>query len=77
MLILVLWEHVVFLCVGCTLFRMSLAMVVCHMLCTVSLMLHNIRCTTITRLILNIVRLTHRNTTRCHNIKANIKKAIH
>jgi len=36
-LILVLWQHVVFLCVSRTLFRMSLVMVVRRMLCSVSL----------------------------------------
>ena len=33
MLIVVLWQHVVFLCVSGTLFRMSLVMVVRRMLC--------------------------------------------
>jgi len=34
MLTLVLWQHVVFLCVSRTLFRMSLVMVVSRMLCS-------------------------------------------
>ena len=38
MLSLVLWQRVVFLCVSRTLFRMSLVMVVCHMLCSVRTM---------------------------------------
>jgi len=37
MLTLVLWQHVVFLCVSRTLFRMSLVMVVRRMLCSVRL----------------------------------------
>jgi len=37
MLTLVLWQHVVFLCVSRTLFRMSLVMVVRHMLWSVRL----------------------------------------
>jgi len=37
MLIVVLWQHVVFLCVSRTLFRMSLVMVVRRMLCRVRL----------------------------------------
>ena len=37
MLTLVLWQHVVFLSVSRTLFRMSLVMVVRRMLCSVSL----------------------------------------
>jgi len=37
MLILVLWQHVVFLCVSRTLFTMSLVIVVRHMLCSVRL----------------------------------------
>jgi len=37
MLTLVLWQHVVCLCVSCTLFRMSLIMVVRSMLCSVRL----------------------------------------
>ena len=36
MLILVLWQHVVFLCVSRTVFRMSLVMVVRRMLCSIS-----------------------------------------
>jgi len=36
--------------------------------------LHTIRRTTITRLILNTVRLTHKNTTCCHSTKINITK---
>jgi len=35
MLTLVLWQHVVFLCVSHTVFRMSLVMVVRRMLCSV------------------------------------------
>ena len=35
MLTLVLWQHVVFLCVSRTLFRMSLVMVVRRVLCSV------------------------------------------
>jgi len=42
MLSLVLWQHVMFLCVSCTLFRMSLVMVVRHMLCSVSLARNNV-----------------------------------
>jgi len=38
------------------------------------LTLHGIRRTTITRLILNSVRLTHKNTTCCHSTKVNITK---
>ena len=37
MLTLVLWQHVVFLCVSRTLFRMSVVMVVRSMLCSVRL----------------------------------------
>jgi len=58
MLTLVLWQHVVFLCVSCTLFRMSLGMDVHRMLCRVcvaSLMLHSIRHTSIPRLILKSI----------------------
>ena len=43
MLTLVLWQHVVFLCVSHTLFRMGLVMVVRRMLCSVRLTLHSIR----------------------------------
>jgi len=70
MLTLVLWQHVVFLRVSRTLFRMRLVMVVRLMLCSVSF----IRCTTITRLILNGARLTRKNTTCCHSTKVNITK---
>jgi len=42
MLNLVLWQHVSFLCVSCTLFRMSLVMLVHQMLCSVSVTLHSI-----------------------------------
>ena len=35
MLTLALWQHVVFLCVNLTLFRMSLVVVVRHLLCSV------------------------------------------
>jgi len=49
MLTLVLWQHVVFLCVSRTLFRMSLVMDVRRTLCSVRLKLHAIRRTTITR----------------------------
>ena len=37
MLTLVLWQHVVFLCVSRTVFRMSLVMVVRRVLCSVRL----------------------------------------
>jgi len=71
MLTFVLRKHVVFLCVSrtCTLFIMSLVMVVRRVLCSV-------RRTTITRLIINSVhvRLAHKNTTCCHNTEVNIKK---
>jgi len=40
MLTLVLWQHVVCLCVSRTLFRMSLVMVVRSMLCSVRLALY-------------------------------------
>ena len=39
---LVMWQHVMFLCVSHTVFRMSLVMVVRHMLCSVRLTLHGI-----------------------------------
>ena len=41
-LTLVLWQHVVFLCVSRTVFRMSLVMVVRPMLCSVRHTLHSI-----------------------------------
>jgi len=41
-LALVLWQHVVFLCVSHTLFRMSLVMIVLHMLCSVRLAIASI-----------------------------------
>ena len=43
MLTLVLLQHVVFLCVSRTVFRMSLVMVVRHMLCSVNLTNNNIK----------------------------------
>jgi len=36
MLTLVLWQRVVFLCMSRTVFRMSLVLVVCRMLCSVT-----------------------------------------
>ena len=42
MLTFVLWQHVVFLCVSRTVFRMSLVMVVLRMLCNVRLTLRSI-----------------------------------
>jgi hypothetical protein len=47
MLTLVLWQHVVFLCVSRTLFRMSLVMVVRRMLCSLSLTNNNIKVETL------------------------------
>jgi len=46
MLTLVLWRHVVFLCVSRTLFRMGLVMVVRRMLCSASLQSHAAQHTT-------------------------------
>jgi len=46
MLTLVLQQHVVFLCVSRMLFRMSLVMVVRHMLCSVRLQSHAAQHTT-------------------------------
>jgi len=58
MLTLMLWQHVVFVCVSRTLFRMSVIMIVRHMLWRVRLTLHSIQRTTIiTRLILSSVQL--------------------
>ena len=48
------------------------AVAACHVF--VSLMLHSIGRTTITRLILSSVRLAHKNTTCCHSTKVNIMK---
>jgi len=64
----------VFLCVSRTVFIMSLVMVVRRVLCSVRLTLRNIRRTTITRHILNTVRLTHKNQTCCHSTTVNITK---
>ena len=60
---LMLWQHVVFLCVSSTLFRMILFMVVRRMLCSVKLQSHA------AQLILNSIRLTHKNTIFCHSTK--------
>jgi len=46
--------------------------ILCVVCCAAEL--HNIRRTTIIRLILNSVRLTHKNTTCCHSTKVNITK---
>jgi len=59
MVTLVLWQHVVFLCVSRTLFRMSLVMVVRRMMCRVRLVSQSHPAQHTTRVLVCVIKFVY------------------